>query len=132
MKVGGEGDDRRWDGWMTSLTQWTWVWVNSRSWWWTGRPGVLRFIGLQRVRHNWVTELNWAWNHEVYKLLRLVVITLKKDLEIHLNGNVFINSLFLLLYGCTTVYPLIYWQWTEGELSSYWALLYRSATTINV
>ena len=55
----GEGDDRGWDGWMASLTQWTWVWVNSGSWWWTGRPGVLRFMGSQRVRYNWVTELNW-------------------------------------------------------------------------
>ena len=48
------------DGWMASLTRWTWVWVNSGSWWWTGRPGVLRFMGSQRVRHNWVTELNWT------------------------------------------------------------------------
>ena len=45
LGVGGEGDDREWDGWMASLTRWTWVWVNSRSWWWTGRPGVLRFMG---------------------------------------------------------------------------------------
>ena len=57
LRAGGEGDDRGWDGWMASLTQWTWVWVNSGSWWWTGRPGVLRFMGLQRVRHNWATEL---------------------------------------------------------------------------
>ena len=59
LKAGGEGDDRRWDCWMTSLTQWTWVWVNSGSWWWTGRPGVLRFIGLQRVGHDWTSKLNW-------------------------------------------------------------------------
>ena len=45
------------DGWMASLTQWTWVWVNSRRWWWTGRPGVLQFMGLQRVGHDWATEL---------------------------------------------------------------------------
>ena len=57
---GGEGDDRGWDGWMASLTWCTWVWVNSGSWWWTGRPGVLRFIGSQRVGHDWVTELNWT------------------------------------------------------------------------
>ena len=55
----GEGDDRGWDGWMASPTQWTWISVNSRSWWWTGRPGVLRFMGLQRVRHYWATKLNW-------------------------------------------------------------------------
>ena len=58
--AGEEGDDRRWDGWMASLTRWTWVWVNSGSWWWTRRPGVLRFMGSQRVGHDWVTELNWT------------------------------------------------------------------------
>ena len=57
---GGEGDDRGWDGWMASPTRWTWVWVNSGSWWWRGRPGVLWFTGSQRVRHDWVTELNWT------------------------------------------------------------------------
>ena len=59
LKVGGEGDDRGWDGWMASPTQWTWVWVNSGSWWWTGSPGMLQLMGSQRVGHNWVTELNW-------------------------------------------------------------------------
>ena len=57
----GEGDDRGWDGWMASPTQWTWVWVGSRSWWWTGRRGVLQSMGLQRVGHDWATELNWTW-----------------------------------------------------------------------
>ena len=60
LRAGGEGDDRGWDGWMASPTQWTWVWVNSGSWWWIGRPGMLQFMGWQRVRHNWVTELNWT------------------------------------------------------------------------
>ena len=55
LKAGGEGDNRGRDGWMASLTQWTWA--NSRSWWWTGRPGVLQFMGSQRVGHNWATEL---------------------------------------------------------------------------
>ena len=59
LRAGGEGDNRGWDGWMASLTQWTWVWVDSRSWWWTGRPGVLQFKGSPRVRYDWVTELNW-------------------------------------------------------------------------
>ena len=58
LKVGGEGDDRGWDGWMTSKTQWTWVWGSSRSWWWTGKPGVLQYMGSQRIRHNWASELN--------------------------------------------------------------------------
>ena len=58
LKVGGEGNDRGWDGWMASPTQWTWMWASSRSWWWTGKPGVLQSMGLQRVRHDWATELN--------------------------------------------------------------------------
>ena len=57
LKAGGEGDSRGWDGWMASLTQWMWIWVNSESWWWTGRPDVLQFMGLQRVRYDWATEL---------------------------------------------------------------------------
>ena len=59
LKGGGEGDDRGWDGWMASLTQWNRVWANSGGWWWTGKPGVLQSMGLQRVGHDWVTELNW-------------------------------------------------------------------------
>ena len=56
----GDGDNRGWNGWMASPTQWTWVWVNSRSWWWTVRPCMLRFMGSQRVGHDWATELNWT------------------------------------------------------------------------
>ena len=55
----GEEDDRGWDGWMASPTQWTWVWVDSGSWWWTVKPGMLWFMGSQRVGHDWATELNW-------------------------------------------------------------------------
>ena len=75
----GEGDDRGWDGWMASLTRWTWVWVNSGSWWWTGRSGLLRFMGLQRVGHDWATDLIWSPMHESGKwkwkwcLVRLLV-----------------------------------------------------------
>ena len=65
----GEGDDRGWGGWIASLTQWTWVWVNSGSWWWTGRPGLLLFMGSQGVKHNRVTELNWTlWSVPRWKL----------------------------------------------------------------
>ena len=60
LKAVGEGDDRGWHGSMAPPTQWTWVWVNSGSWWWTGKPGVLRPMGLQRVRRDWGTELNWT------------------------------------------------------------------------
>ena len=77
LGAGGEGDDRGWDGWMASPTRGTWVWMNSRSWWWTRRPGVLQSMGLQRVRHDWVTELNWTegWHSFVYSrgLARLYI-----------------------------------------------------------
>ena len=59
LKDREEGDDRGWYGWMASPTQWTWIWVGSRSWWWTGKPGILQSMGSQRVRHDWATELNW-------------------------------------------------------------------------
>ena len=71
----GEGDDRGWDGWMASLTRWTWVWLNSGSWWWTGRPGVLQFMGLQKVGHDWTTELNWRsvlYGSSVYSCYLLI------------------------------------------------------------
>ena len=71
--AGGEGEGRGWDGWMASLTRWTWVWVNSGRWWWTGRPGVLWFMGSQRVGHDWVTELNWT---DQLLLLSQILLTL--------------------------------------------------------
>ena len=67
LKTGGEGDDRGWDVWMARPTQWIWVWVNSRSWWWTGKPGVLQSMGLQRVGHDWVIELNRYYNRASFK-----------------------------------------------------------------
>ena len=61
LKAGRAGDDRGWDGWMVSPTRWTWVWVSSRSWWWTGKPGLLQSMGSQRVGHDWATKLmNWT------------------------------------------------------------------------
>ena len=58
LKSGGEGDNRGQDGWMASPPWWTWVWASSRSWWWTGKPGVLQSMGLQRAGHDLVTALN--------------------------------------------------------------------------
>ena len=69
----GQGDDRGWDGWMASPTPCTWVWVSSRSWWWTGRTGVLRFMRSQRVRHNWATELNWTEQIFILKIIYIVI-----------------------------------------------------------
>ena len=81
LKAGGEGEDRRWDGWMLSLTRWTWVWAGAKSWWWTGKPGVLQSMGLQRVGHNWVTELNWlTWDfyEEKFRRERCYVVSIIK------------------------------------------------------
>ena len=90
LRAGGEGDDRGWDGWMASLTQWTWVWVDSGSWWWTGRPGVLWFMGSWRTGHDWATELNWITEHA------LIGIRVSKY-SFHCYGflNVFIHKLTL-------------------------------------
>ena len=74
LKPGGEGDDRWWDGWMASPTRWTWIWVGSKSLWWTGKPGMLQSMGSQIVRHDWLTELDWLEeemaNHSSILVLR--------------------------------------------------------------
>ena len=93
--AGGEGDDRGWDGWVASLTQWTWVWVNSGSWWWTGRPRVLLSMGLQRVGHDWVTELNWL-NFDI--LLNFSLVSKAKLNTPHLLQKVLILKSNLLPY----------------------------------
>ena len=67
LRAGGEGDDRGWDGWMASPTQWTWIWVSSGSWWRTGKPRMLQSMGLQRVRRDWATELNWTELKKIHK-----------------------------------------------------------------
>ena len=66
LGAGGEGDDRGWDGWMTSPTQWISVWVSSGSWWWTGKPGVLQSMGSQRVEHDQMTELSWTASYSYH------------------------------------------------------------------
>ena len=78
-----ERDDRGWYGWMASPTQWTWVWVNSRSWWWTGTAGMLQSMGSQSFRHNWVTKLNcnllcWWEGKLVQPLKKIIWRVLKK------------------------------------------------------
>ena len=59
---------QRWDGWRASSIWWTWVWASSESWWWTGRPGMLQFLGLQRVGHDWATQLNWTYQVKFLQL----------------------------------------------------------------
>ena len=109
LGAGGEGDDRGWDGWMASPTQWTWVWVNSGSWWWTWRPGVLRFMGSQRVRHNWATELNWT---EVTPML------LQMALFNSFHGQV----IFLCIYVSQLLYSFFCLWVNIYVLSMFWLL----------
>ena len=95
LKAGGEGDKRGWDGWMASPTQWTWVSVDSGNWWWTGRPGKLRFMGSQRVRHDWATELKW--------LLYVKVLRVNPKHSHHRKNilSYFFNSGFIWNDGCS-------------------------------
>ena len=108
LGAGGEGDNRGWGGWMASPTQWAWVWVNSGSWWWTGRASVLWFMGWQRVRHDWATELKWApsWFNENI-LTNLLVSVL--SLLLFSDHAYFKMSLFCFYY----FYFLLRWHfWT--------------------
>ena len=81
--AGGEGDDRGWDGWMASPTRWTWAWVRSRSWWWTGKPGVLQSMRSQRVGHEWATELNWTdtWTSSFERVAGDLILLLEQAQE---------------------------------------------------
>ena len=76
LKAGGEGDNRGWDGWMASPTQWTWIWASSGSWWWTGRPGMLQSMGSQKVRYDWVTELNWTYSFNAIQVMYAFYLSL--------------------------------------------------------
>ena len=67
LKAGGEGDDKGWDGWMASLTRWTWVWASSRGWWWTGKPGMLQSRGCKEL--DTTAWLNWTESHELEQKL---------------------------------------------------------------
>ena len=80
LRAGGEGNNRGWDGWMASPTQGMRVWINSGSWWWTGRPGLLQYVGLQRLGHDWVTEHNWIPSPP---LALFVVMLPKAHLTLH-------------------------------------------------
>ena len=73
LRAGGEGDNTGWSGWMASSTWWTWVCVDTGSWWWTGRSGMLRFMGSQRVGHDWATELNWTVPSGCWSLINRLV-----------------------------------------------------------
>ena len=91
LGAGGEGDNRGWDGWMASPTRWAWVWVNSGSWWWTGRPGMLRFTGSPRTGHrlsDW-TELKQVRDHRITSLYAKMKRTCHRILYLHLKKKLF-------------------------------------------
>ena len=92
LKAGEEGDNRGWDGWMASPTQWTWVWVNSRSWWWTGKPGMLQSMGSLRVGPDRATELNWTIHILSFTLYNHTsILTVKKEILYKLVHNYFLK-----------------------------------------
>ena len=101
LGAGGKGDDRGWGSWMASPTRWTWVWVNSGRWWWTGRPGILWFMGLQGVGHDWATELNWTELNWYYKPLVYIFLYFFPPVE----GKLLESKDFV----CTSV-PLEPWE----------------------
>ena len=110
VRAGGEGDNRGWDGWMASPTQWTWVWVDSGSWWWTGRPGVLRFMGLQsRTRlSDWTELLNnvsfLSWIKLSLKIkIKLIYLSWIKIFSVLLRNN-WHTSLYKIKVYCTLIY----------------------------
>ena len=99
LRLGDEGNDTRWDGWMASPTQWTWTWVDSGSWQWKGRPGVLQLMGSQRVRHDWETELNWN-NHKKRS---------RNQMQIHI--KIYVLLYFSFLFYCINMI----WIWNKQE-----------------
>ena len=103
LKAGGERDNRGWDGWMASPTEWIWVLVKSGSWWWTGRPSVLWSMGSQRVRHGWVTD----WTDAEKKPNRKLLIPL-------FTKNIFIEHL-----SCIGHFSGLCWHWMEHNLYSH-------------
>ena len=111
LKVKREGDDRGWDVWMASPTRWTWVCVNPRSWWWIGRPGVLQFHGVARVRHDWVTELNWTdWGHQDIDLDLGVTLVWILD-AVYVKPGLLLLLLLLNCFRCVQPFAP---QWTAA------------------
>ena len=116
LKAGGEGHDRGRNGWVASSTPWTWVWVNSGSWWWTGKPGVLQSMGSQKVRHDWATQLNWTEENRTW-WSGFSMLHLKQSL---IWGIIKINSFRESLGPISQVFA----QWTHSLAASgiWWSL----------
>ena len=122
LMLGGIGGRRRrghrwWDDWMASLTRWTWVWVNSGSCWWTGRPGILWFMGSQRVGHDWATELNWSNPEGIYVSLQTLFSWEQNKSTV----VVVIQSLSHVQYSCLeNSMDRGVWQATVHRVSKSW------------
>ena len=99
LRAGGERDDRGWDGWMASPTRWTQVWVDSGSWWCTGKPGMLQFMGLQRVGHEWATELNWTHQQQLYISIDIKIQSPQPQMWIRETGKEMLSLMVLCLYS---------------------------------
>ena len=117
MKTDLFQSDRGWDGWMASPIWQTWVWVSSRSWWWTWKPGVLQSLGSQRVRHDWATELNW--NECLWESSMLLLIS-----EVHFSS--LLNT--IPLYGTQ---PFIHSP-VDSHLDCFYLLVIINSATVNI
>ena len=105
MKLGGEGDNRGWNGCKASPTWWTWVWASSRSWWWTGKPGMLQSMTLQTLRHYWVTEL--IWTEESFWFIKILTILFH---ILYLILPMYDVLLFLTIIFCYLLIMMLYCQ----------------------
>ena len=119
LKAVGEGTDRGWEGWMASPTQWTWVWVNSGSWWWTEWPGVLWSMGSQRVWHNWETKMNWTELMGLDAMISVFwVLSFKSAFSFSSSFFFFFSFIFIswrLLYNIVVGF-VIHWHESAMEL----------------
>ena len=110
------------DGWKPSLTQWTWVWISSRSWWWTGKPDMLQSRGLQRIGHKWRTELNWRYTDDTTlmaesKELKSFLMKVKEESE-KVGLKLYIQKTKVMASG-----PITSWQ-IEGGKWKQWQILF--------
>ena len=120
MKAGGEGDNRGWDGWMASPTQWTRVWANSRRWWRTGKPGMLHSMGSQRVRHNWAAEQQQSGHWDLTDVENLLQPTIKNIYSYQEDMNILQDKLYVRLQNKSPQilkgwnHKISFWsQWNE-------------------
>ena len=120
LRAGGKGDDRGWDGWMASLTRRMWIWVNSGGCWWIGRPGVLQFMGSQRVGHDWATDLNWS-ERDMWDYYSFCLFLFSNALWITMYPRLWVSNFFSV--KGQTVSVLVFTGDMVSLCYNYWALL---------